>query len=633
MSHYSSRILIVAVLLSLSFQSFGSATVKASSPIETMYSGLSFPVAFAFVPDGRIFYNEKDTGNVRVIQSGAVLPATFANVGPLPGVGGTEEGLLGIVLDPNFNSNHYVYVYWTYFNAIYKQVKITRWTASGNSGGNRRDIFNFTDPNPLNRQPQVGGPTNHNGGYMKFGPDGKLYFEVGDFCSWDCLSTPLAQHLDTYAGKILRMNPDGTVPSDNPTIGDSQHRLIWAYGYRNGFGMGFSSTGRLIATMAGPNCCDRLFFVSNSTNFGWPNCGTDSRPACLTLYAPSIFQTGPTVTPTGITWYSSNPNILYFGEENTSNFMQLIITPSGIGEISTIFSANGGIVAVEKSPDGRIYFSTGAGTIYRYTPPPLTLSLTPNSPINGTVLDNTLPNLQVRATINNANVPGVNVTISVNETEICGGQSDAAGIFGCGFQIVKQGTYAWNATGVITASKTELDSYFIVGLVASVPLVEGWNLISLPIVPANSLIGKVFRGQIANQSLGVVWSYQQGAWKFSNGGVSGTLTTMPDGFGYWVYTTKPSELHVTGFIIPPGLQPPSYQLNQGWNLVGFKPEPNVATENVGDYLTSISGSYDTNNVWLHDNTGGSWIRANPSTPISPGEAMWVLMSAPATLRP
>ena len=444
---------------------------------------------------------------------------------------------------------------------------------------------------------------------MKFGPDGKLYFEVGDFCSWDCLSTPLAQHLDTYAGKILRMNSDGSVPSDNPKIGDSQHRLIWAYGYRNGFGMDFNSSGKLIATMAGPGCCDRIFFVSNSSNFGWPNCGVDSQPSC-SAYTRLLFETGPTVTPTGITWYSSNPGILYFGEFNTGNLMQLTIPPSGPGVVSVVFSAGSGILAVEKALNGSIYFSTDAGNIYRFAPPSLTLSLTPNAPVNGTVLDNTFPNLQIRATINNANVPGVNLTLYVDGTQICRGESDAAGLFGCNFQVDHQGTYQWNATAMTGPPTLGLKAYFTVGLVAQVNLFSGWNLISVPLVPANPMIGKVLAAQIINHSIGMVWSYQQGAWKFSNGGVSGTLTAMSDGFGYWVYTTKPSVLYVTGFIIPPGLQPPSYQLNQGWNLVGFKPEPNVASKSVGDYLTSISGSYDTNNVWLHDNTGGSWIR-NP----------------------
>ncbi|MGA8904864.1 MAG: PQQ-dependent sugar dehydrogenase [Candidatus Bathyarchaeia archaeon] len=631
MSHSISRILIVAVLLSLSFQSFGSVTVKASPPIETMYSSLSFPVAFTFAPDGRIFYNEKDTGSIRIIQSGAVLPAPFAHVGPLPGVSGTEEGLLGIVLDPNFITNHYAYVYWTYFNATYKQVKITRWTDSGNIGGNPHDILNFTDPNPLNHQPEVGGPTNHNGGYMKFGPDGKLYVEVGDFCSWDCLSTPLAQHLDTYAGKILRMNPDGSVPSDNPTIGDSQHQLIWAYGYRNGFGMDFSPSGKLIATMAGPDCCDRILYVTQGSNFGWPICGTDSQPVCSSQY-PSIWVSGTTstVTPTGIA-YSLNPNILYFGDDETGTLRQLVLTPSGtLAQLNTIATGFGSIIAVERAPDGKIWFST-TDTIYRFTPPPVTFTLV--SPANGTLLDSSLASIQVRATSNGANILGVGVTVQVNGTQVCGGVSDASGLFVCNYQAIQQkSTYVWNAT-ITGINSTSLKGYFAVGLMESINLVGGWNLISLPIVPANSLIGKVFAGQITNQTLGMVWSFQQGTWKFSNGGNSGSLTTVQDGYGYWVYITRPSVLYVTGYIFPATSQPPTYQLNTGWNLVGFKPEPNVATENVGEYLTSISGSYDTNNIWLHDNTGGSWIRANPSTPISPGEAMWVLMSAPATLRP
>lgn len=623
----------MAFLLSLSFQGFGSVTVKASSPIETLYFGLNFPVAFAFAPGGRIFYNEKDTGNIRVIQSGSVLPIPFANVGPLPGVGGTEEGLLGIALDPNFFSNHYVYVYWTYFNATYKQVKITRWTDTGNTGGSRLDIFNFTDPNPLNRQPQVGGPTNHNGGYMKFGPDGKLYFEVGDFCSWDCLSTPLAQHLDTYAGKILRMNPDGTVPSDNPKIGDTQHRLIWAYGYRNGFGMDFSPSGKLIATMAGPDCCDRIFFVSNSSNFGWPNCGVDSKPACLAPYTPSIYQTGPTVTPTGIA-YSSNPNILYFGEDNTGSLMQLVLTPSGtLAQLHTIASGFGAILAVERGPDGKIWFST-PNTIYRFTPSPVTLTVSPASPANGTLLDSTLATFQVRAVSSGVNVPEVNVTIYVNGTKICDGLSNGQGLVGCDYQVVHQGKYYWNATAKSNPPIPVVFGFFTVGLVAQVQLVGGWNLISLPIVPASTQLSKILAGQIATNDFTVVWSYQNSKWlsaMLSNGKLSGPLTTMQDGLGYWVYMAHPDTLYVTGSVIPPAASPPTYSLPAGWNLIGFKPQPDpTSSETVIAYLTSISGNYDVDNVWVYN---GSWVRATGSTSLTPGEGMWVLMTSPATLKP
>jgi glucose/arabinose dehydrogenase len=272
-------------------------------------------------------------------------------------------------LDPHFNVNNYVYAYWTYYNRTnYKHSIISRFTAQANIGTARTDIFDFTDPNGA--QPPSG-PTNHNGGYIKFGPDGKLYVEVGDFCSWDCLGKSLVQDRNTYAGKILRINPDGSVPSDNP-FGS----LVYAYGYRNGFGMDFSSTGKLIATMAGPDCCDRIFFVNGGANFGWPICGIDSQPTCSSPYTPSVYQwSTPTVTPTGIA-YSTNSSVLYFGEFNTGNLMQLILTSTGtVSELNTMTTFPSGILAVERGLDGLIYFST-PDAIYRLAPPAVQITVT-----------------------------------------------------------------------------------------------------------------------------------------------------------------------------------------------------------------------------------------------------------------
>ncbi len=532
---------ITMLLLGYTIVNLGQLQVKSSSTVQPLYSGLAFPVSFTFLHDGRIFYNEKNTGNIKVILSnGTIIPTPFATVGPLPpGVGGTEEGLLGIALDPNFNANSYVYVYWTYWNGTYKHAKITRFTAVGNTGTNNMTIFDLTDPNPNQLD-----PTNHNGGYIKFGPDGKLYVEVGDFCSWDCLGNPLAQQLTTYAGKILRMNPNGTVPSDNPFASS----LVYAYGYRNGVGMDFSPSGKLIATMAGPNCCDRVFFVNAGANFGWPNCGTDAQQTCSTPpYTASIFQTGPVVTPTGIA-YSLNPGILYFGEFNTGNLMQLVLTPSGtLAQVSTIASGPGGVVAVERAPDGRIWFSTPS-TIYRLTPPPLILSLTLLSPADGTVLDHTLANLQVRGTLAGGNVPEINVTVNVNGAKICNGLSDGAGLFGCNFQATLQGIFYWNAT-VAGTNSSSVKAYFILGLVQPIQLISGWNLFSVPLVPADMKLADIFTAQITSEALRIVWSFQHGAWKFNNGGNSGTLTAIQDGYGYWVYLTQPSTLYVTAGIL------------------------------------------------------------------------------------
>ncbi len=166
---------------------------------------------------------------------------------------------------------------------------------------------------------------------------------------------------------------------------------------------------------------------------------------------------------------------------------------------------------------------------------------------------------------------------------------------------------------------------------ASIGLVAGWNLISVPIVPVNSAITKVLNDLIVDHNFTIVWSYQGGAWKSFTPPSSGTLTTMRDGFGYWIYVTQPSTLHVLGYVIPPAGSPPAYSLSVGWNLVGFKPQPDPTTpETVSVYLTSITGKYDASNVWIYT---GSWVRATGSTSLTPGEAMWILVTTPATLRP
>jgi len=133
-----------------------------------------------------------------------------------------------------------------------------------------------------------------------------------------------------------------------------------------------------------------------------------------------------------------------------------------------------------------------------------------------------------------------------------------------------------------------------------------------------------------------VWAYQGGKWvsaTLSKGKLSGSLTTMQDGVGYWIYMTKADKLNVVGYVIAPApASPPAYSLSSGWNLVGYKPQPDAsATETVSKYLSSISGDYSA--VWIYDNPSGTWIRGTGSTQIQVGDALWVCMTTPATLRP
>ncbi len=350
--------LILLILLPIALPERGvSATVQAK------YTGLNFPLALKFAPDGRIFYNEKDTGNIRIIlANGTLLPTPFATIAPIYHDG--ESGLLGIALDPKFASNNFVYVYYTtQDNQSYTRGHIRRYTANGNLGTSPIDIFNIISDSPNT-------PPYHNGGYIKFGPDGKLYAQAGEYHN-----DMQAQNLSTNAGKILRMNNDGSAPSDNPF----PNSLVYAYGIRNAFGMDWDkSNGRFLETEAGPSTNDEINIIQKGGNYGWPICTGACQPRNSSFVDP-IHQFDRVVTPTGIAYVAANA--YYFGEWNTGNLIQLNLTNTGsVTSITLVYQAPSGVVAVELGPDGNLYFTT-QDAIYVYTLPP-----TPNAGLTGTQL-------------------------------------------------------------------------------------------------------------------------------------------------------------------------------------------------------------------------------------------------------
>ena len=186
-----------------------------------------------------------------------------------------------------------------------------------------------------------------------------MYVQVGEF-----QNPNLSQDLSVYAGKILRMNDDGSVPADNPFKGS----LVYAYGIRNAFGMDFDPiTGMLIATEAGPDT-DEINIITAGANYGWPGCiGICNN----TADKDPIITFSPATTPTGIAYAS--PNRFYFGEWSAADLKRLELTPDGkVVSIEQVFALNtpgNGIVGVERSPDGNIYFSTiTAIYVYRLKP-------------------------------------------------------------------------------------------------------------------------------------------------------------------------------------------------------------------------------------------------------------------------
>lgn len=177
------------------------------------------------------------------------------------------------------------------------------------------------------------------------------------------------------------------------------------------------------------------------------------------------------------------------------------------------------------------------------------------------------------------------------------------------------------------------------GLTASaLELQAGWNLVSLPLVPANSLITQLLAGLIQYNDLVIVWGYSTTptpTWSSFTPPNSGALKNMVDGLGYWVNVKAEVNMTVAGYVIPPASSPPAYKLTTGWNLVGFKPQPDPTSmsETVSGYLASITGSYETGNVWVYNNADGNWVRMQPTDTLTPGQGMWILMTATATLKP
>ncbi len=163
--------------------------------VEVVADNLEIPWEIVFAPDGRIFFTER-VGALRVIEDGQLNPEPVTSID----VGAGEGGLLGLALDPSFEQNHYLYLYYTYFEFPFTYNKVVRYTENANS---LLDEFVLVDKIP--------GAAWHDGGRLKFGPDEKLYITTGEAGNADS-----AQDLNSLGGKILRVNPDGTIPVDNP---------------------------------------------------------------------------------------------------------------------------------------------------------------------------------------------------------------------------------------------------------------------------------------------------------------------------------------------------------------------------------------------------------------------------------
>jgi len=353
--------------------------------IEPILTGLEWPVAIAFAPDGRLLYAELLTGRIRVVSNGELLPTPFVTFDDA--VFGGERGLLGLALDPDFATDPWVYAYYTYFDAVDGRDynRIVRVLADGDVGTAREVVME-----------KIPGAGNHNGGVIAFGPDGMLYALVGD-----AADPANAQNLTSRAGKVLRMTPAGGIPEDNPFVGNaSADPYVLTYGHRNLFGLAFHpATGRAYATENGPFCNDEVNLLTPGGNYGWgPNwtCDTPPDPPLNTNQdGPDpvlpLFWYGRVVAPTNAIVYRGEEfpewdGDLLVGEWNTGILRRIDL---GGPDYDTVlaseiaFTAPSRILDVEIAPDDSIWF-TSSEAIFRYrnaVPPVAVLSMSTTTPV------------------------------------------------------------------------------------------------------------------------------------------------------------------------------------------------------------------------------------------------------------
>lgn len=225
---------------------------------EVFLDGVMLPAALNFAPDGRLFFVEVNAGRIRVARSGFLQPAPFATL-TVQQEG--ESGLLGLALDPAFFTNGFVYAFYSEGDPVVPELglrnRLVRFTDRDGEGV---DMTVLLDDLPVGRTRDRGDA--HQGGALAFGPDGKLYVSLGDTGT-----RALAQDLSSLAGKILRLNSDGSVPDDNPFPGSP----IFALGFRNVWGLAFHPrTGALWASENGSDSYDEIDLIRPGGNYGWP---------------------------------------------------------------------------------------------------------------------------------------------------------------------------------------------------------------------------------------------------------------------------------------------------------------------------------------------------------------------------
>jgi glucose/arabinose dehydrogenase len=361
------------------------ATVPPGFTDAIVAGGITNPTAMAFAPDGRLFVAQQG-GALRVIKNGSLLATPFVT---LTVNSSGERGLLGVAVDPDFAINHWVYVYYTATSpGVHNRV--SRFTANGDVAVPGSETVVLELPNL--------GATNHNGGAIHFGPDGKLYVATGEN-----VVPSYSQSFANMLGKMLRINRNGSIPTDNPFYGSASgmNRTIWALGLRNPFTFAFQpSTGRMFINDVGQVTWEEINDGIRASNYGWPASeGPTGNPAHRGPLVVYGHGNGPVAgcavagaafyNPVAPTFPASFVGDYYFADL-CGGAIYRVSPPNFV--INTFATGIDQPVDLQVGPDGSLYYlARGSGGVvgriaFPTTPPsPTETTFVPVSPVR--VLD------------------------------------------------------------------------------------------------------------------------------------------------------------------------------------------------------------------------------------------------------
>jgi glucose/arabinose dehydrogenase len=372
----------VAALLALAIgPAQGAIALPPGFTQSPVVGGLTGPTDMEFAPDGRLFVAE-EAGKLRIAKPDGTL-ATFLDISSKVDITG-ERGLLGVAFDPNFATNHFVYLHYTKKATATTPAhnRVVRVTASGDRAVARSEVLIFR----LNNQSESA--VNHIGGALDFAKDGKLYISTGDN------TTPEnAQSLRNLKGKMLRINKDGTIPTGNPfyATASGNNRAIWALGLRNPFKFAVKpGTSTVFINDVGANTWEEINRGASGANYGWPVCegnhDNPNRPGSVncsaTPYTAPVHEyshgstnaTGCSIT--GGAFY--NPTTVQFPSGYVGDYFFADFCNGWIrrydpaGDTASGFATGlSSVVDLEVSKDGELYYlsrgSPGSVAKIRYT--------------------------------------------------------------------------------------------------------------------------------------------------------------------------------------------------------------------------------------------------------------------------